>query len=116
MLASLHFFPIQTLLTFWRASLTILFPIFISKYTFSFCAGAPVTNPRPPGEQQLCRRQHQHRPRRLRVVRRARRILGPSAGALRQEQRRLPAWQLVAENGGSNGNNLTHNTFYSFID
>lgn len=46
--------------------------------------GAREPDPRPPGAQQLLRRQHQHRARRLRVVRRAGAVLGSDEQLLRE--------------------------------
>ena len=64
---------------------------------------ALLKNARPSGEQQLLRRQHQHRARRLRVVWGPARILGSSAATLRKEQRKLLARVLVAEDDGTEG-------------
>ena len=75
--------------------------------TYIFISGAPVANPRPPGEQQLCRREHQHRARGLGVVRGAGLLLGRPPGALREEQGGLPPRLLVAQHGGSQGMQLT---------
>ena len=65
--------------------------------------GAEVSHPRPPGEQQLCRRQREHRARRLRMVRCPWRVLGSPAGVVWEKQGWLFAWQLVAQNGGFEG-------------
>ena len=63
-------------------------------------SGSVRPHPGSPGEQQLWGRQHQHRAGRQRVVRRARGLLGAPAGALPDEECRLSARQLVAEDGG----------------
>lgn len=52
---------------------------------------------RPPGEQQLLLDQHQHRSRRLRVVRRAGRVLGRRERAVREARAFLSARLVVAQ-------------------
>lgn len=47
--------------------------------------GALCEDPRPSREQQLLRREHQHRPRRLGVVRCAQRLLGQVAEHVRKK-------------------------------
>jgi hypothetical protein len=56
------------------------------------------------GKQQLLRDQHKHRARRLRVVRRAQRILVQVGQHVREEQSQLPSRILVAEAPGAPGN------------
>ena len=59
--------------------------------------GAVCPHSWSPRKQQLCSCQHQHWARGLGVVRSAWPILGGSAGAVREEQRGLPARELVAQ-------------------
>ena len=60
---------------------------------------ARLPHARPPGEQQLLLAQHEHRPRRLRVVRRRRAPLAAHRAPLPTPRRRLPQRLVVARPG-----------------
>jgi len=62
--------------------------------------GTRQPDPGTPGEQQLLFHQHKHRPGRLRVVRRSRRVLGRRLQPVRKEQPQLPARLMVARARG----------------
>lgn len=63
--------------------------------------GARQQDSRPPGEQQLLLDQHQYRSRRLRVVRRAGRLLGRRERAVRETRAVVPARLVVARPRGA---------------